>query len=142
MAPRWVFGDGTDRRVAQAILLREGGEFSVAIARQTAQRSDPQAAVFGRPQRPDAVARQRAVLFVEDHEVVAVELRQPLVGADPQVAVLGLCDGAHGVLRKAVFLGPDGSGVLRQRAARIQGGRRLNQRAQRHDGEEDLWQHF
>jgi hypothetical protein len=38
--------------VAQAVFLREGGEFSVAIARETAQRADPKAAVFGRPQRP------------------------------------------------------------------------------------------
>ena len=77
MAPDGVFGDGTDRGVTQAVLLREGGEFSVVIAGQSAQRSDPQAPVFGSPERSDAIAGQRAVFFVEDYEIVTVKLRQP-----------------------------------------------------------------
>src|SRR5580704_10039572 len=117
----WIFCDGVDGRVVQAVLLGEGGELSVVIARETAQRPDPQTSVFGRPQRSYAIAGQRAILFVEDYKIIAVKLREPLVGAEPKISVLGLRDGSYSVLGKTVFLGPDGPGVLCERAAGVQG---------------------
>jgi hypothetical protein len=69
-------------------------------------------------------------------------LRQAFIRADPQVAVLGLSDGANGVLRKTMFLGPDGSRVLRKRALGIQRKRRPDQRTKRRYSEQSLWQHF
>src|ERR1019366_6375947 len=66
------------------------------------------------------VIRQIAIGLVVDHELIAVEARHPLVGAQPQVAVRGLRDGADGVLRQAALLRPYGARILCQALARIE----------------------
>jgi hypothetical protein len=53
-------------------------------------------------------------------KIIPVKASQPLIGAEPQIAVVSLRDGSHSVLRQAVLLGPDSSGVLRERLVRIE----------------------
>ena len=72
------------------------------------------------PECGDAVAGKRAIFFVEDDKIVAIEARQTFVRAEPQIAVLGLRDGADRILRQSMLLSPNSSGILRERAARIE----------------------
>ena len=111
---------GGDCGVGQALLEGESLEAAVVILRQTVGGADPQSAVVGGRQRGDGVIGKVAVGLVEDDELVAVEARQPFVGAQPQVSVGGLCDGADGVLRQPALLGPNGTRVLGQALARIE----------------------
>ena len=102
-----------DGVVRQPVLGRVGAELPVAVMGQAVRSADPQAPVgAGRQGGVDRVRRQVAVGLVEDHEIVAVEARQSFVGAQPQVAVGGLRDGADGVLGQTspnVFLPITGS---------------------------------
>src|ERR1019366_6132305 len=83
---------GSDRRIRQTLFHGERAESALAILRQAVGGADPQTAVVGRGQRGDGVIRQIAIGLVVDHELIAVEARQTLVGAQPQVAVRGLRD--------------------------------------------------
>jgi hypothetical protein len=54
------------------------------------------------------------VVFVENDELVAIESSQPFVGAQPKIAIRGLRNRANRILRKTLFLSPDGTRVLRE----------------------------
>ena len=123
-------GDGENRGIRQPFRTAQRTPDSFLVGHQAARRAGPQLAVASHGQRRHRVVGQRAAAPVEGPEVVAVEARQALLGADPQVTVGGLRDGADGVLRQAVFLGPDAVNVLRDAPCRIQrmSGRRQGQR--------------
>ena len=97
-----------------------GVEVPVAILGQPVGRSDPQRAIRRGRQRGDGIGRQIALGLVEYREFVAVEARQALVGSQPEVAVGGLRDGADGVLRQPVLLGPRPARILREALAGIE----------------------
>jgi len=57
----------------------------------------------------------------ENCKLVTVESCQSLIGAQPEITIAGLSNGADGVLRKALLLRPDGYRVLRERLVGIEG---------------------
>src|SRR5205823_12582232 len=66
--------------------------------------------------------RQVAIGFIEDHELVAVETRQPFIGPEPEESVGSLRDGSDGILRKPVLLVPNQAGILREALAGVERG--------------------
>src|SRR5580698_10129423 len=57
----------------------------------------------------------------ENCKFVSVESCQSLVGAQPEITIAGLSNGADSVLRKALLLRPDGYRILRERLVGIEG---------------------
>ena len=93
----------------------DGRERSAAIRHQRnpARRADPhRVAAIDRDVEDECVAQRR--------ECDAVEARQSVLRADPDVAVARLRDRLHGRLRQSVVGAPDAMSELRDRRVRIE----------------------
>jgi hypothetical protein len=96
---------------------------AVLIAHQAGERAEPERVVAGVSQRHDAVADDAGVRrLVEDAEVLAVEADQPFVRGQPEVAVGGLGEAAHGAVGESALDGPGAADVLLDRAIGGEGG--------------------
>src|SRR5579862_2585482 len=77
--------------------------------------SDPQRAVrFGVQGSRIAVLQIGCVFPVINCKSHSVKADQPLLGSEPKITILGLCDGLNGVLRKTILNLPDIMGVNAQ----------------------------
>ncbi len=117
-----VLVQGPHDAVRQARRSFEPGERVVPVAYQAAARADPEGA---RPVLVEGlhvrVLEGRGILLVEDHEAHAVEADEALLGAEPEVTVARLDDGANRVLRKALLGRPDAVPVLRRGEPGVEG---------------------
>lgn len=121
--PQAALAIGLERRyhaVRQAVAEVLERKHAVAIPRQTGAGANPQGAVGILMKRRDPVGgKTRGVGDVEGREGDAIEADQAGIGrADPQVAVAGLQERPHHVLRQAIPGGPDLQGIAGGRGAR------------------------
>lgn len=92
----------------QAIAGPQARHRSVLPPQQSCIRADPKGA--GRVRREGAAViagHDREVRVTEDQEPLAVEPGCAGRGGGPKIAVTSLAEGTDGVVRKAVFTGPD-----------------------------------
>src|SRR6185436_17934471 len=99
--PVAVLTDRDDALARQAALGPEGRELATVHAEQAAiAGADPEDALGVLEQGLAGVALEaRDLLAVEDDELDAAEADEPLVGAEPEVAVPGLRGGEDRILR-------------------------------------------
>ena len=118
--PRIVGGDGVNFPAAPVHMQRHGGETPVLILRHLAVfRANPQRAFGGFKQARNAAAVQVGrVVFVENREADAVEPRQSIVGAHPQIAVARLDHGRDLVLRQPLLHLPGAREIVRRPAGK------------------------
>ncbi len=134
--------EGGDCGIRQALFGGVGVEPAAPILGQTVLRSNPERTIVGRGQGRNGIVRQVAVALAEDHELVAIETRQAFIGAQPEIAVFGLRDGADRILRQPAFLRPESSRILGKAFARVQGQCARSQAGRQHTQSSDARAQF
>jgi hypothetical protein len=76
-------------------------------ANESVRCANPQTALAIFDQEANVVTLERGrIFFVEDGEVQTVKTRETFLCSDPEITILGLDDGLHGVLWQSVFREP------------------------------------
>ena len=110
--------DGVAGRAQLLPVLRE--DAFLVVGQAAGQGPDPEAAIPGRLERRDVVVPEGPALVVVGDELAAVVAGQPLLGAEPEIAVRALIDGVDRVLGQSVTREPGLEDVLGHRPAGVE----------------------